>query len=489
MALLFPASYNFGEPSGRVTFYDTNTTTLKAIYSNPELTTARSNPITLDAEGRAGAIYVRNGERYTVVLQDSAAAIVDTTNDVWGVIQGEIVTGVSVDTTYNIPTDFATLQDALDAIVRTNNTVTVTLNIESGHSPATAVLVSDGDFSWFTISSTDATVTLSSSFPASNVIACTNGRAPTLNCLIDANGFGSHGYSIQDKSVGQVNTGCGVMNTPDRGIYVNNGSHVSCDGAIFTGVGSINAGSTPRGAWISRGSTMICEGADFSNSAGVGVYVSRASTVHGMDMTVQNATDQAIWCHRSSRLTAHAIASPGVRLSSSGSSQVVRATRSSLVSLDASDPGTAPVAITQNGTGDGVICTGASICNIEGATITGNANAGEGISATEGSIVNAASATIATFTNNIYANGATISAPLVTSTGCLGNGVWSRRGEINFASGTSTGSTTNDLIVQNGGIIRADGATTTAGSGTPAVADANVSAFNAIDSGNGIIWT
>jgi len=51
---------------------------------------------------------------------------------------------------------------------------------------------------------------------------------------------------------------------------------------------------------------------------------------------------------------------------------------------------------------------------------------------------------------------------------------------------TVTGSSSFDLVVSNGGQINAAGATTQ--SGSPGLADTNVTTFNAIDT-DGIIWS
>ena len=60
MALLLEPGLQYedanGDPlsAGTITFYDTNTTTLKAVYSNAALTTSITNPYTLDAGGAHG---------------------------------------------------------------------------------------------------------------------------------------------------------------------------------------------------------------------------------------------------------------------------------------------------------------------------------------------------------------------------------------------------------------------------------------------------
>lgn len=57
-------------------FYATGTTTPQNTYSDPAFTTPNSNPIVLDAAGRAGNIFMLPSPSYRVVLQDVNAAVV-----------------------------------------------------------------------------------------------------------------------------------------------------------------------------------------------------------------------------------------------------------------------------------------------------------------------------------------------------------------------------------------------------------------------------
>ena len=109
MALLYPAGYDFGADSGRLSVYDNNTTTLASIYSDPELTTSLGNPITLDANGRTGNIYAADGARFTVSLQNSIATTIWTENDYFGWL--EDVVNVSYTPSGGTP---RTIQSKLD---------------------------------------------------------------------------------------------------------------------------------------------------------------------------------------------------------------------------------------------------------------------------------------------------------------------------------------------------------------------------------------
>lgn len=113
MALLFSSLHQFtdnntGAPvaSGTLTLYDTGTTTLKSVYTDAELSVAASNPITLDSAGRLSSnLYCADGERFTAVLKTSAGAVVESSDDVWGVLEDLL--------------DSNFLSSATDAVTRT----------------------------------------------------------------------------------------------------------------------------------------------------------------------------------------------------------------------------------------------------------------------------------------------------------------------------------------------------------------------------------
>jgi len=94
MALLLiatePLEDGNGTPlaGGSVTFYDTNTTNLKTVYSDAALATPIANPMTLDAAGKPPTnVYAPDAERYTVLVKDSADDTIKTVNDVWGAVE------------------------------------------------------------------------------------------------------------------------------------------------------------------------------------------------------------------------------------------------------------------------------------------------------------------------------------------------------------------------------------------------------------------
>lgn len=77
--------------AGSVYFYDSGTTTLKTVYSDPGLTTPLANPHDLNAEGKLGVnVYCPDGERYTIRVMDGLAGAgtqVDSLDNVWGAVE------------------------------------------------------------------------------------------------------------------------------------------------------------------------------------------------------------------------------------------------------------------------------------------------------------------------------------------------------------------------------------------------------------------
>jgi hypothetical protein len=92
-----------GDPlaSGTLTFYVAGTSTLQDTYSDSDLTTPNSYPITLNSAGRAANPIYLAANGYKVVLKDSAAATIWTRDNVqgwnvfpttWGTLLGTAVT-------------------------------------------------------------------------------------------------------------------------------------------------------------------------------------------------------------------------------------------------------------------------------------------------------------------------------------------------------------------------------------------------------------
>jgi hypothetical protein len=315
--------------------------------------------------------------------------------------------------TYQIPTDFATLQAAIDALSPTVSNDIITLNIAANHQPASGITVSNGDYSQFQITSTDAEVTLSSSFGTSaNFIYGENAKLPRLACLIDANSKANYGYAARNASVGYVEANCGVKNTWGDGCRAYGGSTIYAFDTIWTGCAKNNTTSSGIVSW---GSTVFASGADVSNSMYYG-----AQAAHGGILVIDNGT--ANNCFRYN----------------------LRATDAGFMSADG---------VTSNYAG----CAPGTNLPYPDALA-----AGYGIYAFNGSWIAArdASATNAKHSGVLASNGCTIHARGATLTDCGENGV--------YASPTSTVDATETDVSGAGiyGYFASGGSTISAGSST-----------------------
>lgn len=187
--------------------------------------------------------------------------------------------------TVHIPSDYATLQEAIDELSNKfiSQKVLINLNIESGHKPSCGIVLLNRDCANFRITSEDTVVTVASDFEG-DFIRGENSRLPILACLIDMNDLGEDGYHVSKNSNGRVEVGCGIRNAGGRGLYVNEGSSVEARGSIFTGCNN-------RNVWVSRASNLSAEVSNFSANKGGenAVYISRTSNANILESDVSNA--------------------------------------------------------------------------------------------------------------------------------------------------------------------------------------------------------
>lgn len=334
------------------------------------------------------------------------------------IVNGEI--------TINIPSDIATLQQAVDLFaLRVPNAVTV-LNIETGHALTDGLTVSDGDYGWVRIESEDAVVSVDGGF-SGDLLVARNARMPVLACLIDMDGKGTTGYLADDASFGFVEPGCGVINAGSVCLSVR-GSRVF---AVLTKWDGGQGGSGIDGTCIrlEQAATLSADGATADNGVGnSAVYVSRASRLHMQNGSAKNASSHAVLIRRSwANIQTMDVSGAGARGVWANNGSWVNAPE-----VDASGCGTRAFQADQ-----------ASTINAQGADASNCS--GIALSAEAGSTIN--------FTNG---NAADSDQPLQV----LG-------GSVMVLLGATTRSTDP---------------------GTPNTADTNVAAFNAIDGNNGVIW-
>lgn len=176
--------------------------------------------------------------------------------------------------TYQIPSDYATLQAAVDALSPLGPTDRANLNIESGHQPASGISVVNGNYSGFRITSTDAEVTLSGSFGTSGIfIRAINAQAPVLACIVNANSQLGTGYRVENNSTGYIEAGCGIKNVWGSGLLAFKACTVYAEDTIWTGCAINNATGSGITAWAS---VVYAARSDVSDSGYYG-----AQSAHG----------------------------------------------------------------------------------------------------------------------------------------------------------------------------------------------------------------
>lgn len=411
------------------------------------------------------------------------------------------VVGISQNTTIRVPNDATILQDAFDYTTPLNDTVQITINIETGHSPATGILLENGDWGQYTISSTDAEVSVTSGL-AAGFLVVSNGRAPVLDCLVNMAASSSFdSYMLNNGSIGVINSGCGIKNG-ERGLHVQNSSMCFADGAVFTGF-------QEAGLHVSRASSCQCTNANFSgnsqdpaNTFG-GVYASRTSRIHGADIDASNSGGDGVRAQRFAE-----IAVPGIDVSGATGIAIVAVSGASIYS-DADAP------VMLNLKGQALVAQAWAKIVVEGATITFDpgvtdpaiesrgsiifcqncslsGHEGIGIFATAASSVDAGGVSITDGTTGIFVEKvAKVSAANATVVSASSNGVFAREGGyVSLEDASVTGSGTKDIAVSDGSWISAHGCSTTTSAGTPAVGDTNLTGgLNFADNGNrGFIW-
>jgi len=201
---------------------------------------------------------------------------------------------------YQIPTDFADLQTAIDALskFRATQGKTFTLNIESGHAPASGFTVENGDYSHIVITSTDAVVTLGAGWVAGDPVARgVNARMPQWGVLIDCNAedCGIGAVRVELNSDLKVLDGCGARNNgaaAGANLYVYRNSKVSGDQTDW-------AGATDRNVWVTHRSDAYLERGDFSGAGAANVFVSRLSNFYGIGGNYDSSGEEGLLVRRS----------------------------------------------------------------------------------------------------------------------------------------------------------------------------------------------
>ena len=367
--------------------------------------------------------------------------------------------------TVRIPTDAANLQTAVDCLAPNNPQITITLNIESGHSPQSGCTVVDGDYSQFRITSTDAEVVLSPLFgTSSKFVYGLNAKLPRLACLINANSQVNYGYAAWGASVGFVEANCGVKNAWGDGCRAYGGGIVYALNTIWTGCAKNNA--TGSGI-ISWGGTVFASGADVSGSMYYG-----AQAAHGGILVIDNGTANNCFRYNLRATDAGWMSADGVTSNYAGCDPASNtpypnplAAGYGAYAFNGSWIGCRDISAT-NAKSSGLVSTTGSHIAARGAVLT---DAGEyGIQVTSGSSADVSASDVSgAGTSGYYAAGAsTINAQIGVANNCgtliSDKAVLAEAAStINFNAGSATGCTGDAINVLEASTVMADGSTIT----------------------------
>lgn len=436
-----------------------------------------------NGDGGQGVFVWDPANRSSEVAADGGAwewvAPASATNGASGAWRRLTYPTLTADRTVAVPSEYATLQAAVDAQSKwpVAQGTTLSINIESGHALLSGLLVQDGDYGHLQIVSEDAEVPVVGGF-SGKVMESVNARAPKWACVVDlAASPNSDGLHINNASTGFVAEGAGVKNG-SRGLHVSNGSTCYADDSVFTGFAQ-------AGIHLSRSANCQFSGADVSGcSTGGGnfgaLYASRSSTGHGTGVDASNSGSVAVRAQRGAVLNV-----PGVVVSGAGqvvgSSPAFNATLGGSIYTGSDSPVAlglkGPLLSAQNG----------SVVSLGTVTVT-NSESFSGVAVEVRAARLDATLTISGYTGNVVFALQAAQVDIRGSSIDGGNNlILCEQGAMVSARSTAfANASANAISVQRGGQVVANDSTVDTDPIAPA--DTNVAAFNAIDGGRGIIW-
>lgn len=385
--------------------------------------------------------------------------------------------------TVQIPTDAATLQIAIDTLLPANEKCEITLNIATGHQPTSGIIVSNGNYSQFRITSTDAEVTLNSSFGISNArfVWGLNAKMPRLACLVDANSRTSMGYAAYSGSVGYIEANCGIKNTYGDGCRAYGGSTIYAFDTIWTGCAKNNTTGSGIIAW---GGTVFASGSDVSNSMYYG-----AQAAHGGILVIDNGTANNCFRYNLRATDAGFMSADGVTANYAGCAPItntpypdVLAAGYGIYAFNGSWIA-ARDAFATNAKDSGVLASNGCTIHVRGATLT---NCGvNGVYANPCSTVDATTTNVSgAKTYGYYASGASIICAVSSTANNCGTGLndaaayAEEASRINVDTLTATGCSGIVIRCESASTINCDNSTIT-GAGNRSVYAAQASIVNA----------
>lgn len=260
---------------------------------------ARSDAVTAISAGYLawlpeGGNLIAGGVTYIKMPTDHPLYGADPISDMPGYFYTD---ALAADLTLNIPSQIATLQGAVDATRKLLPGIyTITLNIDSGHTPASGLNNSFCDLQQYIITSDDAEVTLDAGWSGEAFIKHLDGEAPRLGTIVNCGGYAAMGVFLQ-KARMLVLAGCGIKGAAITGgavdgvgFFVYQNSELTCiPEDLGSGiVGLIAQDNERRGVQVTWNSEAEISYSQFSGNGSditdtddhCSVFVSRTSSVH-----------------------------------------------------------------------------------------------------------------------------------------------------------------------------------------------------------------
>jgi hypothetical protein len=209
---------------------------------------------------------------------------------------------ISADLTVTVPTNYATIQAAINdlASVAVDNNARIIIRLAAGQKYSSTVLVSNGDYSMFSIQSVDAVVQVDTVawVAGTPLIKGDNANMPEwaimVDCLTANVGGDLAAITVQNASTLKILPGCGAKNGAAgcSGLIALGASKVFAAQCVFTGFKVNNI-------WITHSSRGYIERAVATGAGKNGLFASRVSQVYAVGANFSGAAECGILARRS----------------------------------------------------------------------------------------------------------------------------------------------------------------------------------------------
>jgi len=369
----------------------------------------------------------------------------------------------------------ATEQYAIDSLfaIRPLGGETGTLQLVTGHTIQSGILIESGDYSWISIKSDDAEVVVDGF--TGYYVEGKHCSAPKWDLFVDGNNELERGYSLTT-SQGWIENSRGGRNMTGRAAYANN-AFIRMGNTVWNDCQEIYA---TAGAGIQAGAIQF----DGATSLLGALIASRGAVIEAVDATITNAAAFAFYTKRaSSAINSHSSGSG--TSTSDGCKGVAHADRGSVISI----PDHVATNVGAGSSDELILCSRSRLVMNNCQVTAAGSHTGKGAIVTAAGDMGFGNSTLSgAGTDGIdVGSGSTLSAEnaSVLNSGNFGI-VTTELSRAVIRNGTVTGSGVTDLQCTTGSEIQANGCTTS--TGAPNVADTNFAAFNTIESNKGIIW-